>query len=129
MTDAARLLRARWVFPVDQPPIADGVIEIVDGRIARLGSGPDPDAVDLGDVALIPGLVNAHTHLEFSHLAKPLGPAAPFEEWIHSVCEISTGTTGASRRDHPSRSHRVRTIRNNAAGRNRHLGSLSGLPG
>ncbi|MGD9856364.1 MAG: amidohydrolase family protein [Planctomycetaceae bacterium] len=78
-------LRARWMFPVDQPPLAEGVIEIENGRIVRLGSGGSDDANNLGDVAIIPGLVNAHTHLEFSNLTCPIGPAAPFTDWIRGV--------------------------------------------
>ena len=68
-------LQARWVLPVDSPPIAGGVVTIVDGRIVAVESksGRDAATVDLGDVVLIPGLVNAHTHLEFSHLEQPLG--------------------------------------------------------
>ena len=84
---APLLLRARWVFPVDQPVIEDGVVEIQGDRISGLRSGPCPDAVDLGDVAIVPGLINAHTHLEFSHLTQPLQPPDPFEEWIRSVVD------------------------------------------
>ena len=41
------------------------------------------DVRDLGDVVLMPGLVNAHTHLEFSHLQTPLGrPGMPLVEWL-----------------------------------------------
>jgi aminodeoxyfutalosine deaminase len=82
-------LRARWVFPIDQPPIEGGVVTIAGGRIVAVGenqSGRPPR--DLGDVALIPGLVNAHTHLEFSTLEKPIGQAGmPFPEWIRAVVE------------------------------------------
>lgn len=87
MDATSHLLRARWIFPVSDPPIEDGVIAIENGTITRVGSGPDPDAVDLGDVAIIPGLVNCHTHLEFSALSRPLSPASPFAEWIRSVIE------------------------------------------
>jgi cytosine/adenosine deaminase-related metal-dependent hydrolase len=42
--------------------------------------------VDLGDVIVMPGLVNAHTHLEFSGLERPLGHAgAPFADWLREV--------------------------------------------
>lgn len=70
-------VRARWVIPIASPPIARGVVTIRDGRILGLGRDavdcPNANVVDLGDAALLPGLVNAHTHLEFSDLAAPLG--------------------------------------------------------
>jgi len=44
------------------------------------------EAKDLGNVALLPGLINAHTHLEFGTLAQPLGgPGLPFTSWIRQV--------------------------------------------
>ncbi|MCA9076274.1 MAG: amidohydrolase family protein [Planctomycetaceae bacterium] len=70
---------------MDGPPIEDGEISIVNGCIAGLNSGPDADATDLGNVAIIPGLVNAHTHLEFSDLTEPLTPASPFPSWVRSL--------------------------------------------
>jgi aminodeoxyfutalosine deaminase len=82
-------LRARWVLPVDQPPIDGGIVTIAGGRIVAVGenaSGQPPR--DLGDVALIPGLVNAHTHLEFSTLERPLGqPGMAFPDWIRAIVE------------------------------------------
>jgi cytosine/adenosine deaminase-related metal-dependent hydrolase len=77
--------RARWIFPVASPPLEAATIEIVDGHISAIHTQHDLRAIDLGNVALIPGLINAHTHLEFSSLAAPLGPASPFPEWIRSV--------------------------------------------
>src|SRR5262245_30183894 len=83
-------LRARWVFPVDQPPIEGGVVSIRDGRIEAVGeniSGQAPQ--ELGDVALLPGLINAHTHLEFSLLRQPLGsPGIPFADWVRHVIDF-----------------------------------------
>lgn len=78
--------RADWIFPVCGPPIRDGVVEIAaDGRIAAVRTGRDRDAVDLGGCAVVPGLVNAHVHLEFSDLAAPLGPVRPFSQWVRNV--------------------------------------------
>lgn len=49
-------------------------------------NGEPTHVIDLGEVALIPGLVNAHTHLEFSDLERPLGdPSLGFTRWIESV--------------------------------------------
>jgi cytosine/adenosine deaminase-related metal-dependent hydrolase len=79
---------ARWVIPVDQPPIEDGVVEIADGRIVELrrrAGAADDATLDLGNAALLPALVNAHAHLEFSDLADPIEPAAPFTQWIRNL--------------------------------------------
>ena len=81
-------LQARWVLPVESPPIAGGIVTIEGERIVSVGNRAEPDVCvqDLGDVILMPGLVNAHTHLEFSHQAEPLGkPGMPLPEWIALV--------------------------------------------
>lgn len=79
-------LRARYVFPVLAPPIDGGVVTIRGDRIVAVGKSSDVPAIDLGNVAIVPGLVNAHTHLEFSELAQPLGAAGmPLPEWIRQV--------------------------------------------
>ncbi len=97
-----RRYRARWVIPVAAPPLENGVVTIAGGRIVALDCSPVPQAgnlfasgeqlggqsavVDLGDVALIPGLVNAHTHLEYSQLTAPLGqPGLSFADWLAQV--------------------------------------------
>ena len=77
--------RCRWLFTGEGEPIADGVIEIEAGRITAIHNRPGGNAVDLGNVAILPGLVNAHTHLEFSALAEPITPALPFTSWICKV--------------------------------------------
>ncbi len=86
-----RALQARYVFPVASPPIEDGAV-ILDGeRIFAVGRAKDvitPSIAieELGNVAIVPGLVNAHTHLEFSDLAQPLGrPGMEFSQWIRAV--------------------------------------------
>jgi aminodeoxyfutalosine deaminase len=82
-------VQARWLVPIDQAPIERGIVTIAAGKIVAVGenlSGRPPR--DLGDVALLPGLVNAHTHLEFSLLDKPLGePGMAFPKWIGKVVE------------------------------------------
>jgi cytosine/adenosine deaminase-related metal-dependent hydrolase len=82
-------LQARWIVPIDRPPIAGGIVSVADGRIVAVGenvSGRPP--TDLGDVALLPGFVNAHTHLEFNLLERPLGtPGMAFADWIGRVVD------------------------------------------
>ena len=77
-------LKARYVFPVSAKPIVNGMVGIQDERIAAVGEHVAADSVeDLGNVAILPGLVNAHTHLEFSDLTEPLGePGIGFPQWI-----------------------------------------------
>ncbi len=80
-----RALRARWVFPATRPPVAGGVVTVAQGRIASVDTDPPPgvELEDLGNVALLPGLVNAHVHLEFSALEEPLGAAGmEFTDWL-----------------------------------------------
>jgi aminodeoxyfutalosine deaminase len=86
-----QLLRSAWLLPITAPPIRDGLVAVSDGRVAWLGRRGDPGAPDaplrdLGEGVLLPGLVNAHCHLELSHLARTL-PATPggFVAWVERV--------------------------------------------
>ena len=87
----ARRLSARWVVPIDAPPIVGGAVLIDSGgRIEAVGSDgavPRPAealAEEYPDALLLPGLVNTHTHLELSGFAaEPPGP--DFAEWIRGV--------------------------------------------
>lgn len=81
-------LTARWIFPVSGPPIENGLLEINAGLIESvepLAGRSCPDAVDLGNSAILPALVNAHAHLEFSDLCEPIQPPAPFADWIRNL--------------------------------------------
>lgn len=80
-------LRARWIIPVEGPPIRDGMVVVHDGRIQHAGSAAAGDTGSQWlDAAILPSFVNPHTHLEFSSLQKPLGtPAMPFTDWIRRV--------------------------------------------
>jgi cytosine/adenosine deaminase-related metal-dependent hydrolase len=95
-------LRARWVFPVAGPPLRDAAVTISRGRIIGLGRPPrDVPVEDLGQAAIVPGLVNAHTHLEFSDLASPIGrPGMGLVEWLGAVIEhrASAATLDGGRR-------------------------------
>lgn len=85
--DRPQTYRARWVFPIDQPPIANGLVTIFAGRIVAVGARSDAgDIIDLGNVALLPAFVNAHTHLEFSLFDRPFGqPGESFAAWLKQV--------------------------------------------
>ena len=63
------------------------MVTIAGDRIVAVGENlSGKPATDLGDVAMLPGLVNPHTHLEFSRLARPLGHRGmPLPQWITEV--------------------------------------------
>lgn len=79
---------ARWIVPVAQPTLAHGTITIVGDRIHSVDPhGTRHPDVDLGPVTLIPGLVNAHVHLDLSGARNqiPPDPAEPFPHWLSRV--------------------------------------------
>ncbi len=82
-------VRARYVVPLCGPPIKHGAIRIERGRIREIISskkkpadGPD---VDFGSAVVLPGFVNAHTHLELTHLAGRVMPGADFTDWLRRL--------------------------------------------
>jgi 5-methylthioadenosine/S-adenosylhomocysteine deaminase len=70
------------VIPVDQPPIRDGAVAIEDGRIAAVGtSGELGEGEHHPESVILPGFVNAHTHLEYATYAG-FGDGLSFARWI-----------------------------------------------
>src|SRR3954470_14411078 len=85
--------RAAWLLPISQPPIRDGWILTEKNRIVAFGPSrpsdfPSSSEIDLGDVALLPSLVNAHTHLELSWMRGRLRPTDDFPGWIRDVIAL-----------------------------------------
>lgn len=87
--------RAAWACPIDQPPIRDAVIDVDHGIIRCVSSDssrPGRGLRDLGNVAVLPGLINAHTHLELSWLRGRVPPANAFSDWVKTLIGIRSGT-------------------------------------
>jgi cytosine/adenosine deaminase-related metal-dependent hydrolase len=95
-------LRARWVFPVSGPPLQNATVEVTGGRISAVWAGPEFGAYNVGNSAIIPGLVNAHTHLELSDMAFPLSPSRPFTTWLREVIRHRRDRAGRASADIPS---------------------------
>lgn len=64
---------AKWVLPISATPICDGGLVVSGGRITAVGVAEDlrrtftdVQIKDLGEVALLPGFINAHSHLELT---------------------------------------------------------------
>ncbi len=82
------ILSARWIFPVDQKPIPGGSITITAGRIVAVEpKGQRKADEDLGKVAILPGLVNAHTHLDLTGLRGLTPPTPDFTGWLRAVID------------------------------------------
>ena len=92
-------IRARSVHRVTAPPIEDGAVLVEErGVIAAVGSNgdvprpPGARALDFPDAVLVPGLVNAHTHLELTHLAGK-DDERDFAKWIRTLRALKDATT------------------------------------
>jgi cytosine/adenosine deaminase-related metal-dependent hydrolase len=84
---------ARWVCPISAPPVAHGTVVEEGGRIRYVGPrshAPDGgDDVELGEAILLPGLVNAHCHLELTAMRGFLDGLA-FRDWIIRLTRART---------------------------------------
>ena len=88
------IFTARWVLPVTSPPIKDGAIAVSGDRISAIGALSEVrsrfrDAVvkDLGEAALLPGLVNVHSHLELTALRGRLEEPR-FQTWVAQLIRL-----------------------------------------
>jgi aminodeoxyfutalosine deaminase len=90
------ILRARTILPVSQPPIENGAVVISGNKIRAVGpwtdlqSSADEKVLDLGEVILLPGLVNAHCHLDYTGMAGELPPPKTFTDWIPLITAAKT---------------------------------------
>ncbi|RUM87806.1 MAG: amidohydrolase [Thermodesulfatator sp.] len=90
------LLRAPVILPMVSPPLIDGAVVVSGGRVRELGSFRHlrrtfrGKILDLGEVALLPALVNAHTHLELSVFRFRLTPSGSFVSWVRSLLRKRT---------------------------------------
>jgi cytosine/adenosine deaminase-related metal-dependent hydrolase len=98
------IIRARIVVTMDGPPIENGAVAISENQIIDVGKFPEVSArhsgkkiVDLGEQALLPGLINAHCHLDYTCLRGKIPPRKSFADWI---CAINAEKAELSRGDY-----------------------------
>jgi cytosine/adenosine deaminase-related metal-dependent hydrolase len=72
-------LSAEWVLPLDGPPVRNGVVRFEDGAIVEVAEGRGDRHHD--EAVLLPGFVNAHSHLEYASYAG-FGDGLDFGRWI-----------------------------------------------
>src|SRR6266404_181638 len=97
------IYRARVVVTMDGPPIENGAVAISENRIDDVGSFGEIKArnsgkiLDLGEIALLPGLINAHCHLDYTCLRGKIPPPKSFTDWVRA---INTAKAGLSEEDY-----------------------------
>ena len=86
------IIRAGTVVTMDTPPIENGAVAVSGSRITNVGKFSEISAtnsgeqiVDLGEQALLPGLINAHCHLDYTCLRGKIPPPKSFTEWIRAI--------------------------------------------
>ncbi len=83
-----KAFRARIVAPLSAPLIEDGLVRIDGGRIVEVVPYDGSAATDLGEVVLMPGLVNAHCHLDYTCMRSAILPNASFSQWIRRINDL-----------------------------------------
>jgi cytosine/adenosine deaminase-related metal-dependent hydrolase len=91
---AVAVYAARWVLPIDAAPLADGEVVIENGMIAAVRPVVTPanERRDFDEAILMPGLVNAHSHLEYTALRGFLEDV-PFFPWIRALTAAKAALT------------------------------------
>src|SRR5687767_9011216 len=88
------ILRARLVLPMAGPVIEDGAVVIQADRIVAVARWADLQphiterVEDLGEVVLMPGLINAHCHLDYTAMAGKISPPRSFADWIKTIVAL-----------------------------------------
>ena len=86
------IIRARVVVTMDGPPIENGAVVVADDRIVDVGTFSEvakgysgKKTLDLGEQALLPGLINAHCHLDYTCLRGNIPRRQSFTDWIRTI--------------------------------------------
>lgn len=90
------LLNASYVIPITSEPIAKGSVLVRDGKIIDIGSQellrlryPEEEVRDFGKSALMPGLIDLHTHVENAVMRGAVHDV-PYTTWVMSTVEIGS---------------------------------------
>ncbi|KKL94058.1 hypothetical protein LCGC14_1868480 [marine sediment metagenome] len=85
------LLKSKYLLTEPDTVIDNGAVLIDDGKIKFAGRFTDINKhdshriVDLGNSAIVPGLINTHTHLELTHLHNRISYNGDFTDWIKQI--------------------------------------------
>ena len=85
------IIRARTVVSMEGEPIHDGAVAVSGHTIADVGRFDEVrqrqsgEVLDLGEQVLMPGLINAHCHLDYTMLRGTIPPQRSFSDWIQAI--------------------------------------------
>src|ERR1700704_3813844 len=84
------IIRARTIVTMDGGPIEDGAVRVTGNRIGKVGKFPEfasdnDEILDLGECVLLPGLINAHCHLDYTYLRGKIPRQTSFTNWIRAI--------------------------------------------
>ena len=85
------IIRARTVVPMLGEPIDDGAVVIEGDKIVGVGAFAEirktfaGEVIDLGERVLLPGLINAHCHLDYTVLRGKIPQQSSFADWIQAI--------------------------------------------
>lgn len=98
------LISADTILPISSEPLADSAILVQDGKIEDIGSAlalrkkySGTREIKLGDGILLPGFINAHTHLELGWIKNKIGGFRGFTQWLQQI--INAKKEGVSNKD------------------------------
>jgi cytosine/adenosine deaminase-related metal-dependent hydrolase len=85
------LYRADTVLPMAAPPLRRGAVRVEEDRILAVGPAdeltalPGEPVTELGECTLLPGLINAHCHLDYTAFRGAISAGHSFTEWIKNI--------------------------------------------
>ena len=86
------ILTARFILPMDGPPVENGAVVIDGSEIVAVGPAADlargSEVLDLGEMVLLPGLINAHCHLDYTMMRGAILPQPSFTAWVKRINAI-----------------------------------------
>jgi aminodeoxyfutalosine deaminase len=91
-SESRMIIRARAIVTMDGPPVENGAVAVSGDRIVDVGKFSEVSAghsgqeiIDLGEQVLLPGLINAHCHLDYTCLRAEIPPQKSFTDWIRAI--------------------------------------------
>ena len=85
------IIRSRVVVPIGGEPIENGAVAVEGNQIVGVGRFDEVKAdrageiLDLGEQVLLPGLINAHCHLDYTMLRDRIPPERSFTDWVRAI--------------------------------------------